>query len=223
MKLSIVIQAGGDSHRMGTNKALLPFMGQTLIERVISRVQDLADELLITSNRPEDLEFLGIPTFPDVIQGRGALGGILTALTVANHPAVAVIACDMPFVNPGLLCWQLQLLEKLNCDGVVPSHAAGYEPFHSVYRRNPCLKAVEKSLDLGKKRADAWFQDVHLEFISHDQVKTFDPNGIAFLNINNEDDYQHALGLNLGMGISETPNWDIKKGSTGKWWELFSP
>jgi molybdopterin-guanine dinucleotide biosynthesis protein A len=195
MKLSIVIQAGGDSRRMGRNKALLPFHGQTLIERVISRIGDLADELLITSNHPEDLSYLEYPIHPDIRKNQGALGGIHTALNIAQYPAVAVVACDMPFVNAQLLLWQQKLLVEHGSDGVVPSHAAGYEPFHAIYRRETCLPAVEKALDLGKKRADAWFKDVHLEFIVPDQICAFDPDEVAFLNINDKNDYQEALTI----------------------------
>lgn len=195
LMLSVVIQAGGDSRRMGRNKALLPFLGQTLIERVISRVQDLADELLITSNRPDELEFLGLPIHPDIIKGKGALGGIFTALSVARFQAVAVIACDMPFVNARLLQIQLKMLNEHHSDGVVPSHPAGYEPFHSVYRRETCLKAVKKSLDENKKRADAWFGDVQIDLITPDQIRTHDPDDLAFLNINDQNDYQRALAI----------------------------
>ena len=42
--LSIVIQAGGESSRMGQDKALMPFLGQPLIQRVLARVEKLGDE-----------------------------------------------------------------------------------------------------------------------------------------------------------------------------------
>ena len=195
VKLSVVVQAGGDSRRMGKNKALLPFYGQTLIERVISRLIGIAGELIITSNQPEDLAFLGYPIHADIRKNQGALGGIYTALSVASYPAVAVVACDMPFVNAQLLQWQFHILVEHRSDGVVPSHAAGYEPFHAIYRRESCMPAVENALDLGKKRADAWYGDVDLEFLAPDQIKTYDPDGVAFMNINNEQDYYQALAF----------------------------
>ncbi len=101
--LTVVIQAGGESRRMGQDKALLPFLGKPLIQRVIERVASLADELLVTTNRPEAYQFLDLPLFPDVIPGRGALGGLYTALSAASQPLVAVVACDMPFASPALL------------------------------------------------------------------------------------------------------------------------
>ena len=101
--LTVVIQAGGESRRMGQDKALIPFLGDHLIQRVRGRVAPLADELLVTTNQPQGYRFLGLPLFPDLIPGRGALGGLYTALSAASQPLVAVVACDMPFVNAEML------------------------------------------------------------------------------------------------------------------------
>ena len=48
--LTIAIQAGGRSERMGGDKALLPLAGVPLIEHVLSRISGLGDELFITTN-----------------------------------------------------------------------------------------------------------------------------------------------------------------------------
>ena len=94
--LTLAIQAGGRSSRMGKDKALLDFGGQPLIQQVLSRLESLADETIVTTNHPEDYHFLGFPLIPDVIPDRGALGGLYTALNAASHPLVAVVACDLP-------------------------------------------------------------------------------------------------------------------------------
>ena len=72
--LTIAIQAGGQSRRMGQDKALLPFMGQTMIERMIERVAPIAKQVLVTTNRPADYHFLGVPLFSDLIPDRGRSG-----------------------------------------------------------------------------------------------------------------------------------------------------
>src|SRR5215208_4858139 len=101
--LTVCIQAGGQSSRMGEDKALKTFLGRPLIQRVVERLSAVADELIVTTNRPEEYSFLGLPVFSDLKPGRGALGGLYTAIASATNPLVAVVACDMPFASPTLL------------------------------------------------------------------------------------------------------------------------
>ena len=81
--LSIVVLAGGESRRMGQNKALMPFLNQPLIERVVNRLAPYANELLVITNKPEQYAFIGVQLTPDILPGRGALGGLFTALSSA--------------------------------------------------------------------------------------------------------------------------------------------
>src|SRR5512145_3348059 len=107
--LTICIQAGGQSSRMREDKALKPFLGRPLIQRVIERLTPIADEIIVTTNRPADYAFLNTSICPsghsvqhlrlvsDLKPGRGALGGLYTAIASATHAIVGVVACDMPF------------------------------------------------------------------------------------------------------------------------------
>jgi molybdopterin-guanine dinucleotide biosynthesis protein A len=195
MKISLVIQAGGQSSRMGTNKALLLFNGQPLIRRVLQRLLPIANEILIISNQPNDLFFLGYPVFPDLLPGQGALGGLYTALFYARSPAIAIIAVDMPFPSLELLQWQLDLLKTGNTDVVIPSSPEGYEPFHAIYRRVTCLEAVKQALDIGQKRMISWFSNVKVRVLSDNEVRSVDPSGKTFININTPEDLAQAEKL----------------------------
>ncbi len=190
--LTLAIQAGGESRRMGADKALLPFLGQPLILRPLNSLAKLADEVLVTSNRPEDYRFLGLTPIPDVMPGCGALGGLYTALSAASHPYVAVVACDMPFASLALFAAELLLTRQMNLDAVIPRTESGTEPFHAVYRRETCLPWIKKSLDAGKRRVDDWFPQAQIYFLSPDEMEPYDPDGLAFFNINTPQDLQDA-------------------------------
>lgn len=209
---TVVIQAGGESRRMGRDKALLSFLGEPLIRRVLARVAPLADEVLITTNRPESYRFLGLPLFPDKLPGRGALGGLYTALSAAQYPVVGVVACDMPFMSPALLAAEREILLQPGAvaekdhpasgeiDAVVPRTEGGTEPFHAVYRRATCLPAIEAALQADKWRVDAWFPSVQLYFLSPEETRRYDPNNLAFWNLNTPEEFRQAEEMASQMG-----------------------
>ena len=190
--LTLAIQAGGESNRMGQDKALLPVLGQVLIERVLNRLAFLADEILVTTNHPEEYRFLDVALIPDLIPGRGALGGLYTALKSARHPLVAVVACDMPFANPALLaaCRATLLDTGANC--VIPSTDRGLEPLHAVYRRATCLPAVAAAIEAGKRRLISWHKAVNIRVLSPAEVSHFDPQNITFWNVNTPEEFHRA-------------------------------
>jgi len=190
--LTLVIQAGGESRRMGADKALMPFLGQPLILRPLSRLSGLADEVLVTSNQPDKFSFLGLAPISDLLPGFGALSGLYTALSAARHPYVAVVACDMPFASPELIVVELALLRETGADAVIPRSEAGTEPFHAVYRRETCLPHVRAALESGKRRVDAWFSQVYIRYLEPAEFLPYDPDQHAFLNINTPEELQEA-------------------------------
>jgi len=190
--LSLVIQAGGESRRMGADKALLPFLGQPLILRPLNRLVRLADEVLVTSNQPEGYLILGLTPIPDLYPGLGALGGLFTALSTARYPYVAVVACDMPFASSEIFAIELALLQETGADAVVPRTEAGTEPFHAVYRRETCLPYIQSALQAGKRRVDAWFSEVNIRYLEPAEFLPYDLDQLAFLNINTPDELQEA-------------------------------
>jgi molybdopterin-guanine dinucleotide biosynthesis protein A len=194
--LSIVIQAGGESRRMGQDKALRSFLGEPLILRVIHRMAPIAAEILVTTNNLEAYRFLNLPLVPDRIPGRGALGGLYTALYAASNPLVAVVACDMPFANPDMLRAASDLLaQQPELGAVIPRLEYGTEPFHSVYRREQCLPFVEAALQNDRWRVDAWFPQVPIHFLTPVEIAAFDPDELAFQNVNTPEEWQQAEAL----------------------------
>ena len=193
--LTLVVQAGGQSRRMGSDKGLLPFLGQPLIQRVIDRLAPMADEVLVTTNHPADYRFLDLPLFEDVIPGKGALGGLITALSAASQPLVAVVACDMPFASQPLFSFMVESLASSGADLAIPSSGKGLEPLHAVYRRETCLREAQAALDREQMKLISWFPKVQVLTISNQQVKAIDPDPHIFLNLNTPEDLQRAEKL----------------------------
>ncbi|MGE5463852.1 MAG: molybdenum cofactor guanylyltransferase [Syntrophothermus sp.] len=193
--LTVCIQAGGESSRMGEDKALKPFLGRPLIQRVIERLAPIADELIVTTNHPEEYRFLGLRLTPDLKPGRGALGGLFTAVASASHPFVAVVACDMPFASPNLIEAANRLMVREGADVVIAKTDEGFEPIHAVYRRETCLPAIESAINGDQWRVIAWFPQVKVRVLTSEELQQFDPQGLAFWNVNTPEEFAKAEQL----------------------------
>ena len=190
--LTVCIQAGGQSSRMGEDKALKTFLGRPLIQRVAERLSTIADELIVTTNRPDEYAFLNLPLFSDLKQGRGALGGLYTAIASAKHPIIAVVACDMPFASPSLLEAASRLLAREQADVVIPRSEEGYEPLHAVYRSETCLPAIDAAIRADLWKVVAWFPQVKVRTLTPEEISQHDPSGLAFWNVNTPEEFAEA-------------------------------
>jgi molybdopterin-guanine dinucleotide biosynthesis protein A len=191
-KISLIIQAGGQSHRMGEDKALKPFLGRPLIERVVDRLAPIADEILVTTCRPEDYLFLHLRLVPDLVPGCGALGGLYTGIAAATHPIVAVAACDLPFASAALLETAARLMVREGADVVVPRTSKGLEPMHAVYRRATCLPVIQSAVESNQLKVIDWFPRMRVREMSAEEIAQADPSGLAFYNINVPEDFYTA-------------------------------
>jgi len=197
LMLTVSIQAGGQSTRMGEDKALKPFLGRPLIERVIERLKPIADEVIVTTNRPEDYEFLGLRLVPDLKPGRGALGGLYTALASASGDIVAVVACDMPFASAMLFETARRLMVEEEADVVIAETSEGMEPLHALYRREGCVPAIEAAIAADQWKVISWFPQVKVRVLKPDETKAIDPSGLCFWNLNTPEEFAEAERVSL--------------------------
>ncbi len=191
--LSVVIQAGGRSSRMGEDKGLVPLAGRPMIEHVLTRVAGLGDETLITTNDPDSYDFLALPLVSDPEPGAGALPGLRTALKAAQGDTVLVLACDMPFVNRLLLEHMLE--QSSNADVVVPRWNDNYQTLHAVYNRKRALKAVEQALADGERRMISFYPQLRVHVVEPEQIRQHDPQGRSFFNVNTPEELLEAERL----------------------------
>ena len=192
---SLVIQAGGKSERMGEDKALKSFLGRPLILQAIDRLAPLADEIVVTTNRPAEYAFLGHRLVSDLAPGRGALGGLYTAVASAAHPIVGVVACDMPFASKALFETATRLLVQEEADVVIAKTEEGYEPFHAVYRRATCVPAIQAAIDADLWKVITWFPSVKVRELTRAEIAAADPSGLCFWNVNTPEEFANAERL----------------------------
>lgn len=142
MDFSAVILAAGRSRRMGRDKAGIEVQGQSLLSRAVATVRRAGAVEVFISGR-EDGNYAGVdcPVLLDLKPGRGPLGGIERALSVASSPLVLVLAVDLPKMSAAFL-------RKLisGCDentGVVPMVQGELEPLAALYPKRCHLFVLE--------------------------------------------------------------------------------
>ena len=181
-----MINAGGKSTRMGSDKALLEIGGRAMIERIIEQTAGLGEQIIIT-NTPERYAHLGLPMFGDVLPDKGALGGLYTSIQAAVTPYALVLACDMPFVNRPLLEHMISLAPDF--DAVVPRLNGEAEPFRAIYSK-ACLDPIRRALDAGKMRVISFFPESNLRWLEEEEVRRFDPDLLTFMNCNTPEELE---------------------------------
>lgn len=187
--VTLAIQAGGRSSRMGRDKGLVELGGRPLVRHVMDRLGMLADEILVTTNDPSAYAGLGVPTAADEDPGAGALDGLRTALRAAQGERVLVCACDMPFASRPLAQAMLGLVDS--ADAVVPRVAGEFEPLFAVYVR-ACLPAIERALADGRRRVISFFPEVRVHALEEADLRSIDADPWSFFNVNTPSDLELA-------------------------------
>lgn len=184
LPVTAVIQAGGKSARMGTDKAQVVLHGRRLIDHVFVRLQQLepAEILVIGSH---DYGLNGVAVYPDVLSGSGPLGGIRTALEVAQYDNLLVVGCDMPFISPRLLAYLLELQRQAETpyQAVAPRHAGNIEGLHALYHKS-ALPVVRRRLESGQRAVSGLIVDLRSRLVDTLEYQHLGVDARAFLNIN---------------------------------------
>jgi molybdenum cofactor guanylyltransferase len=132
MNLAAVILAGGESRRMGRDKAFLELAGRPMITRALDVVRELdPQEIFISGRAGVDYSGLACPVLLDLEPGFGPLGGIERALDAARSPLVLVLAVDLPHMSAALLRKLAGHCGPLT--GAIPRLAGELEPLAAIY------------------------------------------------------------------------------------------
>ncbi|HYL79876.1 MAG TPA: molybdenum cofactor guanylyltransferase, partial [Candidatus Acidoferrum sp.] len=185
---------------MGTNKAVLSFGGQPLIEGLLNKIRPLFPEILIIANESAPYADLDVPVLPDRIPDKGSLGGIYTAVHHSKYPQTFCIACDMPLANPGVIAYLRD--QAPGFDVVVPRTADGYQPLHAVYGKT-CLPRMEAMIRADSLKIDRLFPSVRVRTIEAEELRPLDPSLRCFVNVNTREELTAAMRL-AGEGEDES-------------------
>ncbi len=197
------VLAGGQSTRMGRDKALLPLAGRPLILHAMSILRDAGLEPAIAGASAPVAEFG--PVVADSRPGEGPLGGICAALASTSAGYAVFLPVDLPLLPAPLIAYLVHLASVAAHAVTIPSIGGVAQTFPAVLERG-VLPALHSELDAGRRGCLLGFQAAAASFrqsVSRTPVELLiqagqlaDPRNLPamwwFLNVNTPQELERA-------------------------------
>jgi len=191
-----IILAGGDSRRMGNDKADLQLGDLTLLQHVIATMQKLFPEVILSVRRPrreidlpqvcDDLPVEGIPR-------AGPLAGLTAGLGHIATPWAFVVGCDMPYVAPKVV--ELLGRYRTHCQAVVPFVHGHPQPMVAYFARS-CLDSIHTHLESGGKNSlRAILGQIQVRYVGETELLQADPDLRSFFDLDTPQDVELAMKI----------------------------
>jgi molybdopterin-guanine dinucleotide biosynthesis protein A len=184
-----IVLAGGENRRMGMDKAFLKLDGIPMIEHVLRSLKAVCRDIIIVTNSPQSYEAYEATVVTDAFDMRGPLTGIYSGLLKSTAEYNFVVACDMPFLNAGLMAYMAGLAEGY--DIVVPAVGGMFEPLHAVYRKG-LVPVIEAQLMRNRQRIQELYGKQRVRYVAEEEIDRFDPARKSFKNLNTPQEYEEA-------------------------------
>jgi molybdopterin-guanine dinucleotide biosynthesis protein A len=180
---------GGEAQRAGgSEKYFFSYQGKTFIERLISTLEEVVDEIIIVAKDPQQCKrfssFEGIKVIYDIRKGIGPIGGLHAGVRKAKGDLLFVVACDMPCVHRDVIELLFSLIDDY--DAVIPAwNQKMLEPLHAVYRKEPVRHYLHTHQSLSLKDM---IRTLNTRYLDMDVIRQLDPRLDTFTNINKIED-----------------------------------
>lgn len=198
--------AGGQSSRMGRDKALLPFAGEPLVARALGILREAGLTVSIAGGSATLASFA--PVVADCEPGLGPLSGICAALHSRSDRWAVILPVDLPLLPASLVAYLLRHAQTTGRAITVPSVSGFAQTFPAIIDR-AALAALEAELKAGRRRCYSAFQAAAASLgervdviavellVQSGQVahSTSLPALHWFLNVNSPEDFERAEAL----------------------------
>jgi molybdopterin-guanine dinucleotide biosynthesis protein A len=189
-----IVLAGGESRRMGRDKAFLKLNGVPLIEHALRALRGVFSKIIIVTNAPKLYVSYDALVVTDAYDKQGPLTGIYSGLLHSTDEHNFVAACDMPFLNPGLISYMAGLAQ--GHDIVAPMVAGYLEPLHAFYHRR-LLPVIEERLRDDARQIRGIYREARVLYVTETEIDRYDPERRSFKNLNTPEEYKEATCSDL--------------------------
>ena len=182
LKISTGILAGGESIRMGQDKALIRIEGERMIDRLIRKFSSFS-EVIISAAKPGTYEDTGLKTVYDENKKIGPMEGIRQVLIASKEEYVFICAADMPFLNKELVSYLAGYISSDN-DCYVIADEDRIQPLCAIYSKK-VLPVIEELIKEGNYRLREIFKRVRTKYITLEYT-CFDRKTVRNINTRQE-------------------------------------
>ena len=183
-----IVMAGGDSSRMGTDKASLLLDGQTLLQSVMATMQQLFPQVIVSVRQPR--AGIDLPQVCDEQPNGGPLAGLVASLGKIETPWAFMVACDMPFVVPEVV--ELLAKYRLQHEAVVPVVHGHPQPLAAFYAAS-CLGPLRASLAAQQKSLRNVLKQLDVRYVDEAEMLEADPLLRSFFDLDTPQDVAAAM------------------------------
>lgn len=192
-----VILAGGDSRRMGQDKAALPLHGRTLLQHVADALVQVFPQVIVSVRQPR--AGLDLPQVCDAVLEGGPLAGLAAAMECIETPWIFAAGCDMPFLVPVVM--EELARRRDGHQAVVPLVQGHPQPLAAFYARD-CLDAIRDIRERGGKQSlRALLERLDVCYVDEAQLKEFDPQLRSFFDLDTPADVAAVSNGESGWNI----------------------
>ena len=182
-----IIMAGGDSRRMGTDKANLTLGDQTLLQTVTATMQQLFPQVVVSVRQPR--AGIDLPQVCDEQPDGGPLAGLVASLGQITTPWAFMVACDMPFVVPEVV--ELLAGYRSRHQAVVPVVHGHPQPLAAFYAAS-CLAPLRASLAAQQKGLRNVLKQLDVRYVDEAEMLEADPLLRSFFDLDTPQDVAAA-------------------------------
>ena len=183
-----IVMAGGDSRRMGTDKANVTLGERTLLQSVIATMQQLFPQVIVSVRQPR--AGIELPQICDEQPYGGPLAGLVASLGNITTPWAFMVACDMPFVVPEVV--ELLAGYRLQHQAVVPVVHGHPQPLAAFYAAS-CLAPLRASLAVQQKGLRGVLQQLDVRYVDEAEMLKADPLLRSFFDLDTPQDVAQAM------------------------------
>jgi molybdopterin-guanine dinucleotide biosynthesis protein A len=183
------VLAGGQSSRMGRDKAFLQLDGMTLLERALATARATSAQVKIVGQREKFASYA--PVIEDIYTRQGPLAGIHAALSASRAELNFVIALDTPFVELRFVRYLIEQARSSGATVTVPCINGQAHPLCAVYRREFAAVA-ESALRQALNRIVPLFAQVTTREIGDGELLKLGCDPHNFDNLNTPEEWDQA-------------------------------